>query len=57
MADRRHHNENWVKISTPGNRELAQRALKKIKAERKGKKFILIKHPIKGFIEKEIIEE
>ena len=56
MADRKFHNENWVKSSTPGNRELAKRALEKIKADRKGKKFILIKHPIKGYIEKEVKE-
>lgn len=57
MASRRLNKENWVKTSgVSDNRKSAQKVLKKLKEERKGKRFILIKHPIKGYIEREITE-
>ena len=58
MANKGLYKENWVKSSgIPEHRKSAQKVLKKLKEERKGKKFILIKHPIKGYIEKEVSEE
>lgn len=57
MASRRLNKENWVKTSgVSDNRKSAQKVLKKLKEECKGKRFILIKHPIKGYIEREITE-
>ena len=57
MANKGLNRENWVKASgISENRKSAQKVLKKLKEGRKNKKFILIPHPIKGFIEKEVIE-
>lgn len=51
---RKKHQENWVKSHKSNLAQEAQKELNKIKGERKGKQFELIKHPIKGYIEREV---
>lgn len=45
---------NWSMLQKQTYSEQVSAAMAKLKEQRKGKKFIYIKHPIKGLIEKEI---
>jgi hypothetical protein len=52
------HLGNWaIRPPVITQKLIAEEALKKLKASRKGKTFKLIPHPVKGFIEVEVTDE